>query len=97
MDDRAFPRGGRVANRWPAGPRCCKVECKPMAPRTEDARSTLPRLELANRLFHEFYAVCFWHLKPDLVVTEALIPLIVAGLRKHGGRRGMLAADRLLP
>jgi len=67
-----------------------------MLQRTEDTRRTSPRVELANRLFHEFYAVCFWHLKPDLVVTEQLVPLIIAGLRKHGGRRGMLAADRLL-
>jgi hypothetical protein len=53
-------------------------------------------VDLANRLFREFYTTCFWHLKPDLVVTEALLPLIVKGLRTHGGRRGLLAAARLL-
>lgn len=62
----------------------------------DNARGSSPRAELANRLFREFYAVCFWHLKPDLVVTEDLIPLIIEGLRKHGGRSGMLAAARLL-
>ena len=54
-------------------------------------------MEVANRLFREFYAVCYWHLKPDLVITEDLVPLVTAGLRKHGGRRGLLAAGRLLP
>jgi hypothetical protein len=50
------------------------------------------RLELARRLDREFYAVCFWHLKPDLVATEETIPVIVRGLRIHGGRRGLMAA-----
>ena len=54
------------------------------------------RLELANRLFREYYYMCFWHLKPGLVVTEELIPVIVKGLRDHGNRRAMFAAARLL-
>jgi hypothetical protein len=53
------------------------------------------RVERANRLFREFYTACFWHMKPDLVVTEAMIPIIVRGLRTYGGRRGMLAAAEL--
>ena len=57
--------------------------------------SAADKVELANRLFREFYAACFWHMKPDLVVTEALIPTIVKGLRTHGGRRGMIAAAEL--
>lgn len=54
------------------------------------------RVELARRLYKEFYAACFWHLKPDLEITETTVPLIVKGLRAHGGRRGLLAATRLL-
>jgi hypothetical protein len=54
------------------------------------------RLDLANRLFHDFHASCFWHLRPNLSVTEAQIPLIVKGLRTHGGRDGVLAAAQLL-
>ena len=53
------------------------------------------RIERARRLYREFYAACFWRLKPDLVVTEEVIPIIVRGLRLHGGRRGFLAAARL--
>jgi hypothetical protein len=53
------------------------------------------RIELARRLYREFYAACFWHLKPDLVVTEEVIPIILHGLRTHGGRRGLLAAAQL--
>ena len=53
------------------------------------------RLELANQLFREFRTSCFWYMKPDLVVTEALIPSIIKGLRTHGGRRGMLLAAKL--
>lgn len=53
------------------------------------------RLGLANRLFHEFYASCFWHLRPDLTITEAKIPLVVKGLRSHGGKRGLELAAQL--
>ncbi len=56
---------------------------------------TRAMLQRAQRLFKQYYAACFWHLKPDLVVTEALIPIIVKGLRKHGGRSAFLDADRL--
>ncbi len=53
------------------------------------------RVELANQLYREFYTVCFWHMKPDLQITEAMIPLMLKGLRTHGGWRGLLAAERL--
>ena len=55
------------------------------------------RLELANRLFDEFRTSCFWHCPRDLAITEELIPLVVDGLRKHGGRRGFILAAKLLP
>jgi hypothetical protein len=54
------------------------------------------RLELAARLFKEYHTACFWHMKPDLVITETMIPTIVKGLRTYGGRQGVLAAARLL-
>jgi hypothetical protein len=66
-----------------------------MLPRTESVGEPESRVELAGRLFREFYAACFWHLRPDLVVTEEMIPIIVRGLRTHGGRRGLLAAAQL--
>ncbi len=54
----------------------------------------LSTLELANSLFQEYYAQCFWHLKPDLIVTKETLPIIIKGLRAHGGKRGwLLAAD----
>lgn len=53
------------------------------------------RLELARQFFREFYALCFWHAKPDLVITEAMIPWVAKELRRHGGRRGLLAAEDL--
>ena len=52
-------------------------------------------LERAQQLFQEYYASCFWHLKSDLIVTEAMLPIIIKGLRVHGGRNAFLAADRL--
>lgn len=34
-------------------------------------------------------------MKPDLVVTEAVIPAIIKGLRLHGGRKGIMLAEKL--
>jgi hypothetical protein len=53
------------------------------------------RLALADRLYREFHARCFWHCPRDLVITEDLIPLVVQGLRKHGGHRGFKLSAQL--
>jgi hypothetical protein len=53
------------------------------------------KLTLAKRLYREFYSDCFWHLKPDLEITEATLPLIIRGLRDYGGRREFLEAAKL--
>jgi hypothetical protein len=66
-----------------------------MHPPSKESVNVVEKVELANRLFKEFYTSCFWHMRPDLVVTESMIPLIVKGLRTHGGRRGFLAAAQL--
>ncbi len=60
-------------------------------------RTTSERLELANRLYREYHTRCFWHCRPDLVITEELIPFVVKGLRTCGGRRGFILASKLLP
>jgi hypothetical protein len=53
------------------------------------------RVELAQKLFEEYFATCFWHWKPDLRITEAMIPAVVKELCAHGGGKGMLAASQL--
>jgi len=60
-------------------------------------RTLEERLALANRLYQEYYGRCFWHCPRDLVITEDLLPLVVTGLRKHGGRRGFILAAELQP
>ena len=55
------------------------------------------RVELARQLFREFHTRCFWHCPRDLVITDELVPLVVKGLRKHGGRRGFMLAGQLQP
>jgi hypothetical protein len=56
---------------------------------------TRSRIELAQKLFQEYYASCFWHWKRDLMITESMIPAVVKELCAHGGRAGMLAAAGL--
>ena len=58
---------------------------------TMQAQKNLGR---AQQIFLQYHARCFWHLKKDLEITPAHIPIIQAGLRKFGGLEGMrLAAD----
>ena len=66
-----------------------------MKPVTQASAETQRKLALAQRIFNEYYARCFWHMDPALIVSEPVIPLIVKGLRHHGGRRGLLAAAQL--
>ena len=53
------------------------------------------RVELAQRLYREYRTACFWHCKPDLVITESLIPFVIKGLRDNGGRKAFLASAAL--
>jgi len=46
------------------------------------------RLELARKAFKEFYAQCFWSWRDDLEITEEHLPLVIRGLRRHGGHKG---------
>ena len=62
---------------------------------TSISRNLDERLELANRLYHEFHSQCFWHSPRDLTITEELIPFVAKGLRTHGGHRGFKLAAKL--
>ncbi|MBI1915446.1 MAG: hypothetical protein HYS12_12025 [Planctomycetes bacterium] len=53
------------------------------------------RLERANQLYREYHTRCFWHCPRELLITEDLIPLVVKGLRTHGGRRGFILSVQL--
>ena len=53
------------------------------------------QIELAQQLYREYRGTCFWHCKPDLIITEELIPFVVRGLRENGGRKGFIAASAL--
>lgn len=53
------------------------------------------RLELARRVFAEFYAQCFWSSPPDLVIRDQDLPWLIRGLRLHGGHKGYRAAVEL--
>jgi hypothetical protein len=60
-------------------------------------RTLSERIALANRLYREFWARCFWHSPRDLVITEELLAFVVKGLRAHGGHRGFRLAGRIQP
>lgn len=53
------------------------------------------RLKLANYLFQKYYTQCFWYCRRDLEITEDLIPIVLNGLRNHGGHVGFGLAGKL--
>ena len=53
------------------------------------------RLERAQRVYREYFTLCFWHWRPDLEVTEAMIPAIIKGLRANGNRQAFVEAEHL--
>ena len=53
------------------------------------------RLERARRVYREYFTLCFWHWRPDLDVTEAMIPAIIKGLRANGNRQAFVEAEHL--
>lgn len=59
-----------------------------------DARNMV-RIREARRAFRKFHAQCFWYLRHDLAITLDDLPEIIRGLRRSGGRKGLLAAQRL--
>ena len=52
-------------------------------------------LALAQELFSQYYTKCFWHMKSNLIVTEAMLPEIVKGLKTYGGKSGYMEAIKL--
>ena len=63
--------------------------------RTSSILTDEARLRTARWAFRRFHGQCFWYLHPDLEVTLADLPMIVDGLRKHGGHSGFLLAAKL--
>lgn len=53
------------------------------------------RLDLAREAVARYGTRCFWFLRPDLVLTEEHLPMVVQGLRNRGDREAFLLADRL--
>jgi hypothetical protein len=66
-----------------------------ITPPTTSPNVTEDILAFANRLYREYHTRCFWHCPRDLVITAELLPLVVKGLRAHGGRRGFILAGQL--
>src|SRR5213080_4030270 len=81
----------------PCGPGEAMDARTPQRPSVAAPLTDQEQLELANQLFREYHARCFWHSPRDLVITEELIPFVIKGLRAHGGRRGFILSGKLRP
>ena len=61
------------------------------------AADTGARLALAREAFSAYQTRCFWSLSPHLEITTETLPIIIAGLRRHGDRAAFQLAARLCP
>ena len=53
------------------------------------------QLRLAKTAFETYRTRCSWSLAPDFVVDESTLPILIAGLRKHGDRAAFQIASQL--
>jgi len=66
-----------------------------LMPPTIPAPTEDDRIALARRLFHDYYTMCFWHLRPDLEITADTLPAIIHGLRTNGNRQAFIDSAQL--
>lgn len=52
-------------------------------------------LALARAALATYRTTCFWSLSPDFIVTQETLPIIIAGLRRHGDRKAFQLAAQL--
>ena len=78
----------------PGGDRTQGWQEEPPATLQRTARD-LVRVRELRRAFREFYARCFWYMRPDAHLTLDDLPEVVRGLRKNGGKEGILRAAKL--
>lgn len=52
-------------------------------------------LAVAREALATYRTRCFWSLAPDFDVTPETLPIIIAGLRRHGDRKAFQLAARL--
>jgi hypothetical protein len=62
----------------------------PKTPLTDEER-----LRLAQAAYQEYLGRCFWFMREDLIITKSNLPLIIEGLKLHGGHRGWKLAHAL--
>ena len=49
---------------------------------------TLEVLKEVQKIFSEMHTRCFWYMRSDVKLTVEHIPIILGGLRLHGGHKG---------
>ncbi len=49
----------------------------------------------AQVAFERFFTQAFWHLRPDALITERMLPDVITGLRRYGGKDGFREAEKI--
>ncbi|HRH95404.1 MAG TPA: hypothetical protein PLB55_05685 [Prosthecobacter sp.] len=65
------------------------------SPVSSSSPASHDRLVLASKALETYRTRCFWSLAPDFVVSESTLPILIAGLRKHGDRAAFQIAAQL--
>ncbi len=60
---------------------------------SSDQARDMVRVRELRRAFREYYARCFWYMRPDADLTLDDLPEVVRGLRKNGRSNAISAAS----
>lgn len=60
----------------------------------EDARMMV-KLREARRAYKKYYAMCFWHMKEDLIPKRKDLSIIAKYLKRYGDRQAYIIGRKL--
>jgi len=49
----------------------------------------------AQVAFEKYFTRAFWHMRNDAIITQGLLPVVIAGLRRYGGKDGFNEAAKI--
>jgi len=49
----------------------------------------------AQVAFEKYFTRAFWHMRNDAIITQGLLPVVISGLKRYGGKDGFNEAAKI--